>query len=54
MEDVGKFYDHLVYGQLVNFMAISYIVYLKYISPVLVYCTNKNLATLVCIGTGAG
>jgi hypothetical protein len=50
MEDVGIFYGHSVY-----FMAIWYILwlfgifygYLVYFSPVLVCCTEKNLATLV-------
>jgi hypothetical protein len=49
MEDVGIFYGHLV-----NFTAIWYIVwplgifvgYLLYISPFLVCCSKKNLATL--------
>jgi hypothetical protein len=60
MEDVGTFYDHLVYfaaicytlwpfgifcGNLVYFMVIWYIF------PVLVCCTKKNLATLVRCGT---
>jgi hypothetical protein len=35
MEDVGRFYGHLIY-----FVA------LWYIFPVLVCCTKKNLATL--------
>jgi hypothetical protein len=49
MEDVGKFYSHLVY-----FAAIWYIfghlvhcVVFWYIFPVLVCCSKKNLATLV-------
>jgi hypothetical protein len=49
MEDVGIFYGHLVY-----FTAISYILWtfgifygnLVHFPPVLVYCTEKNLAAL--------
>jgi hypothetical protein len=42
MEEIGKFYDHLV-----HFTAIWYILCLfDIISPVLVCCTKKNLATL--------
>jgi hypothetical protein len=51
MKDVGKFYGHLV-----NFTAVSYILWTFgifcdhfgiCIFPVLVSCTKKNLATLV-------
>jgi hypothetical protein len=51
MEGVGKFY-----GLLVCFIAISHnlwlfgifiVIYLGTFSPVLVYCTKKNLSTLV-------
>jgi hypothetical protein len=49
MDDVGIFYDRLVY-----FTAIRYILWpfgvfydtLVYFFPVLVCCTKKNLATL--------
>jgi hypothetical protein len=58
MEDVGILYNHLVYftatgyilyGYWVYFVAIWYIswLFIGYIFPVLVYCTKKNLATLV-------
>jgi hypothetical protein len=51
MEDVGTFYDHVVYlvdfsrfwGHLVYFMVLWYII------PVLVCCTKRYLATLVLI-----
>jgi hypothetical protein len=49
MDDVGVFYEHLVYltakwyifGHLVHFAVIWYIF------PILVYCTEKKLATLL-------
>jgi ATP-dependent Zn protease len=49
IENLGIFYEHLIYftaignifGHLVYFMVIWYI-----FSPVLVCCTEKNLATL--------
>jgi hypothetical protein len=51
MEDDGIFYGHMV-----NFVAIWYILWLfglfcghfGIFSPVLVCCSTKNLATLVC------
>jgi hypothetical protein len=51
MEDVGIFY-----GRLVHFTVFCYILWtfgiargdLVYFFPVLVFCTKKNLATLVC------
>jgi hypothetical protein len=50
MKDVGKYYVHLVYftavsytyGHLVYFVAILVYIF----CPVLVRCTEKNLATL--------
>jgi hypothetical protein len=50
MEDIGIFYDHLVY-----FSAIGNILWpfgmfcghLEYFFPVLVFCAKKNLATQV-------
>jgi hypothetical protein len=51
IEDVGIFYGYLVhlrafgifYGHLVHFVVIWYIF------PVLVFCTKKNLATLLSV-----
>jgi hypothetical protein len=47
--NVGTFYGHLEFrycGHLVYFMAICWLVVIWYISPILVYCIKKNLATL--------
>jgi hypothetical protein len=46
---VGIVYDHLVfYGLLVYFMVIRYILWpFGTLLPILVWCTKKNLATLV-------
>jgi hypothetical protein len=55
MEYVGIFYGHLVYFRYSHLVFLrpigcGYLVYVMavwYIFPVLVCCTNKNLATLV-------
>jgi hypothetical protein len=53
MEDVGIFGPFcLFYGQMIHFMSIWYILWsFWYIFPVLVCCTEKNLATLNCISS---
>jgi hypothetical protein len=50
VEDVGIFYGRFVffYGQMVNFMAIWYVLWsFVLFFTVLVCCTEKHLATLV-------
>jgi hypothetical protein len=50
MEEVGKFYGHLVYftDVLCNLWSFGkFVGYLVYFPPVLVSITEKNLATLV-------
>jgi hypothetical protein len=52
LEDVGKFYGHLVYftAILVYFVAIWYSLwFFGLFFPVLVCCTRQNLATLPLI-----
>jgi hypothetical protein len=43
MENLGIFYDHLVYFTAVENILWSFGIFF----PVLVFCTEKNLATLV-------
>jgi hypothetical protein len=46
LEDFGVFYGHLIY---IVYCYLEYFVVIWYIFPVLVCCTKKNLATLVCV-----
>jgi hypothetical protein len=45
MDDVGIFYDHLVYFTAIGNILWSFGIFFL----VLVCCTKKNLATLVCL-----
>jgi hypothetical protein len=48
MEDVGTFYDHLVYFTTIWYVLLPFGTFMViwYVFPVLVCCTKKNLATL--------
>jgi hypothetical protein len=52
MEDVGIFYGHLVHFTVFCYIlwTFSNFVVIGYIFPVLVFCTKKNLATMVARG----
>jgi hypothetical protein len=44
---VWSIYGHLVFWPFVIFSHLAYFMVIWYIFPVLVFCTKKNLATLI-------
>jgi hypothetical protein len=51
MKDVGIFYKHLVHFTVFRYILLTFGTVrgnLVHFSPVLVFCTKKNLATLLC------
>jgi hypothetical protein len=47
MENLGKFYDHLVYFTAIGNILLPFGIFCGHLVPVLVSCTKKNLATLL-------